>query len=281
MREEFGPLGAALFLALAGVGALACRGDDDELRLVGPVERTLVELVATASETIVELPVEPGEVVARDQLVVQLDATLAEVEVARAEAAAAGARTGLVVAYHDRERVRRLHERSTVSEQEVDRAVLVHDEAQARLREAEAVLQAARKRRRDLSLRAPVAGTLDQLPFDRGERVPAGAVVAVLLADEEPWVRVWVPEPRLSQVRLGAPARIEIDGIERPLQGRVLEVVREPAFTPHYALTERDRVYLVYETRVAILDPPPGLRPGLPARVTLEPAAPAETLAAP
>jgi hypothetical protein len=49
----------------------------------------------------------------------------------------------------------------------------------------------------------------------------------------------------------------------------VLDVAREPAFTPHYALTERDRVHLVYETRVQILGAPDTLRPGVPADVEL------------
>ena len=46
-------------------------------------------------------------------------------------------------------------------------------------------------------------------------------------------------------------------------------MAREPEFTPHYALTERDRVHLVYETRVRLQDAPPGLRPGLPAEVEI------------
>ena len=44
---------------------------------------------------------------------------------------------------------------------------------------------------------------------------------------------------------------------------------REPEFTPHFALTERDRVHLVYETRVGIDGAPADLRPGVPAEVTL------------
>ncbi|MEN8182319.1 MAG: HlyD family efflux transporter periplasmic adaptor subunit [Myxococcota bacterium] len=259
-------------LALVGVVGLppsACSNDERPLELVGPVERTLIELVATEAETIRDLPVSRGEAVEEGELVVLLDATLAEFGVAQAEASAAGARTGLVVAYHDLERVRKLRGGGAASEQDLDRALLVHDEAQARLREAEARLQVARKRRRDLELVAPGPGVLDQLPYEKGERVPAGAVVAVLLADEEPWVRVWVPETGVAQVAPGTPAEIRVDGVERTLTGRVMEVAREPEFTPHYALTERDRVHLVYQARVRILDAPPKLRPGLPARVTL------------
>jgi HlyD family secretion protein len=82
-------------------------------------------------------------------------------------------------------------------------------------------------------------------------------------------VRVWVPEVRFAELGPGTPAQVRIDGVGGVLRGSVLDVAHEPAFTPHYALTERDRVRLVYETRVRILDPPPGLRPGLPAEVEI------------
>jgi HlyD family secretion protein len=82
-------------------------------------------------------------------------------------------------------------------------------------------------------------------------------------------VRVWVPETSYVRVLPGTPAEVRIDGLGRPIQGSVLDVARDPEFTPHYALTERDRVHLVYETRVRLLDAPPGLRPGVPAQVRI------------
>jgi HlyD family secretion protein len=115
---------------------------------------------------------------------------------------------------------------------------------------------------------------VDQIPFDAGERVPMGAVVAVVLADGDPWVRVWIPEDRFVQVVPGTDAEIRIDGLDESLAGRVLDVAREPEFSPHYALTERDRVHLVYETRVGIRGAPASLRPGVPAEVRIRTAAP-------
>ena len=100
--------------------------------------------------------------------------------------------------------------------------------------------------------------------------MPAGAALAVVLADGEPWVRVWIPEPVRARVRIGTPARVELDGVGATLRGSVREVSREPEFTPHYALTERDRVHLVYEARVTVHDAPVDLPTGLPARVLLE-----------
>lgn len=258
-----------LWLLALVTGLVACAVDPDELRLVGTVERTQIELVAPVSETIVAIHAERGDRVERGRVLVELDPTFARADVARAEAALAGARTAEHVAGDELLRVRRLRRSRVASEQALDRAVLARDEAAARLRDAEAQLDAARKRLADLSLASPSAGVLDQLPFDAGERVPAGAVLAVVLVDAPPWVRVWIPERSFVRVLPGTPAEVRIDGIEAPLRGTVVDVSRDPEFTPHYALTERDRVYLVYETRVRIEDAPAQLRAGVPAQVRI------------
>jgi HlyD family secretion protein len=249
--------------------ALGCGSDDGALRLVGSVERTLVEVSAPVSETVAAIRVERGERVEAGQALVHLDPILAEVEVTRAEAGLSAARTAVMMARHDRQRARELRRGDVTSEQAVERADLAHAEAVAREREAAARLEAAEKRRRDMNLVAPVAGVVDQLAFDVGERPPAGAVLVVLLADGNPWVRVWMPQERVATVAPGAPALVHIHGIPGALRGRVLDVAREPQFTPYYALTERDRVHLVYETRVEILDAPASLRPGVPADVEI------------
>lgn len=266
MRGRFA-LGTAFLLVVCG--AAACRDDADELHLVGTVERTLVELTAPVSESIVALDATRGQRVSAGQVLIQLDKTYALAELARAEAGVAAARTAVAVAEQDYARAVKLRRTSVTSQQQLERAELSQDEARARLREAEAYGAAAQKRIRDLDIVSPVNGVVDQLAFDQGERVPAGAVLAVVLADGNPWVRVWVPETSYVRVLPDTPAEIRIDGIDRVLQGAVLDVARESEFTPHYALTERDRVHLVYETRVELLDAPPNLRPGMPAQVRI------------
>ena len=255
-------------VAITALLACGCDRDEGDLVLVGTVERTLVELAAPVSEVVMAVPVERGERVAPWQVLVELDPTLALALVMQAEARLASARTAAGVADQERSRITELHRGDVASQQQLDRARLEHDEGAARLREARALLAAAHKRMRDLALASPTPGVVDQLPFDVGERVPAGAVLAVVLSDDDPWVRVWVPERSAARVAPGTPAWIEIDGIGT-LHGKVLDVAREPQFTPHFALTERDRVHLVYQTRVTILDAPASLRPGVPASVTL------------
>lgn len=261
---------------LAALLLVACDGGAPDLRLVGTVERTLVELVAPISEVIIEVSVERGDHVTAGEIVVRLDPTLAVAEIASAQASLASARAETSLAEAELRRLRNLRAQQVASEQQLDQARRTREEAAARLRGAEARLIAVRKREQDLSLRSPVDGVIDQIAFEVGERVPSGAVLAVVLEDDDPWVRVWIPEHSFATVAPGMPAEIDIDGVGRTLRGSVLDVAREPEFTPHYALTERDRVYLVYETRVRIHDAPASLRPGIPADVRLLPKQSAE-----
>jgi HlyD family secretion protein len=79
-------------------------------------------------------------------------------------------------------------------------------------------------------------------------------VVAVLLADEAPYARVYVPEAARVAVRTGSDATVWVDGLAGELRGRVRTVAAEPSFTPFYALTERDRGRLVYVAEIDLLD---------------------------
>ena len=266
------PGACLVLLSLVLTPLQGCGAPSDELLLVGTVERTLVELTAPVSEVVV-LRVARAERLAPGAVVAQLDPTLATADVASAEAVLAMSRSALSVAREEHQRSQKLRKDRVISQQALDRAQLALDEASARQREAEARRAAALKRLADHTLESPVSGVVDQLPFESGERVSAGAVVAVIASDEAPWVRVWLPEHRLSQVALGATARVHIDGFA-PLEGRLVEISLEPEYTPHFALTERERAYLVYEARVQIESAPANLRPGAPAEVTLVDAAP-------
>jgi HlyD family secretion protein len=258
---------ALLVLPLAWLGG--CDDDNQALQLVGSVERTVVEVSAAASEVIIAMPGQRGRHLPAGAVVVQLDDTLARAEAARAAAAVAGARTREAVAKHDLARALDLNRRHIVSQDQLEHAQLEADEARASLDEAEARLTMARKSLADFTIGTPVAGVVDQLPYDVGERIPAGAVVAVILQDGDPWVRVWIPERAIARVATGTAAEVRIDGFEGALRGEVVDVSREPEFTPHYALTERERVHLVYEARVQLAGAPDELRPGAPASVVI------------
>jgi len=144
------------------------------------------------------------------------------------------------------------------------------DQARAGLAEAEAALDEARVQEERLDVRAPVAGRVDALPFEVGERPPTGATVAVLLADQAPYARAYVPEAVRSHVAPGSAARVHVDGVDRSFAGRVRSVSADSSFTPFFALTERDRGRLVYVAKIDLVEPEARALPsGVPVEVEL------------
>jgi HlyD family secretion protein len=145
------------------------------------------------------------------------------------------------------------------------------------LNQAKAALAAAESARRQLEItdarlvvKATRNGVVDALPYKSGERPPRGATVAVLLADTPAFARVYVPEPLRARVVPRTRALIHVDGVENPLEGFVRWVASDAAFTPYFALTQRDRSRLAFLAEVEVTDSRVGTLPaGVPVEVQI------------
>lgn len=168
--------------------------------------------------------------------------------------------------------------KKSTSEKQATRAALealLHGSTAEELQQADASVAQAESRVRALKitlentvLRTPREGLLDTLTYESGERPQAGAVVAVMLIDNTPYARVYVPEPLRAQVHQGTTATIYIDGLSKPVAGQVRMISNEAVFTPYYSLTERDRSRLSYLAEVSITDKTDKPLPsGIPVRV--------------
>ncbi|MCK5057995.1 MAG: efflux RND transporter periplasmic adaptor subunit [Candidatus Aminicenantes bacterium] len=259
----------AYLLLLATVALMIGCGVENELELAGILERRTLEISAPISEIIVDLPVQVGEQVKKDTVIVQLDTEVVAAELKAHEAAHSAANALLKEAKGEFSRQDRLRRAKIATTQAYDKAKRKRDEAISLVAEKEARIAQGRKRLNDLTIRSRASGFLDQLPYEVGERAPAGGVVAVVISDEAPWIRVWLPTRAVARIRLGQEAKVKVAGIKTWFKGKVEHVSRKPGFTPHYALTERETAHLVYETRIRLIDPKRDLPPGIPARVIL------------
>ena len=52
----------------------------------------------------------------------------------------------------------------------------------------------------------------------------------------------------------GATVSVAVDGFESPFEGRIRLISAEAAFTPYYALTERDRGHFAYLAEIDLAD---------------------------
>ncbi|MCX6908888.1 MAG: HlyD family efflux transporter periplasmic adaptor subunit, partial [Verrucomicrobia bacterium] len=118
----------------------------------------------------------------------------------------------------------------------------------ARLREAEV-------RHSQLSLIAPCDCSVSTLPFRLGERVLQGVSVATLRATDRPFARVFVPDRAKAKIVPGTEGTVKVDGIARAFKGRVRTVSSDAAFTPFYALTDRERGRLSFAAKVDLTEP--------------------------
>jgi HlyD family secretion protein len=290
-------------LILTALLTAAC-ADEHSNEALGTLERDRIVLKATANEIIVSEPVPEGTMVAAGTVLVQLDdkrqqalVARAEAEVSRASArleelrngarpeeiAAAsakveGAKAELVEAEASYTRFQELRAQKLAAQATLDRAVASRDAAEAALdsareellpvQAAEAQLALERHRLSELTVVATRDAYLDSLPWHVGERVSQGATLAVMLANDRPYARVYVPEPWRARLNVGDRRSIRVDGIDGTLTGILRWIAIEPAFTPYYALNASDRARLVY---LAEFDLEEGeeLPTGVPAQVLL------------
>lgn len=184
-----------------------------------------------------------------------------------------------LISYSELDRIRAARETSAAAAREAEAALteLLNGTRIEQLDQAKAALAAAESARRQLEItdarlvvRATRNGVVDALPYKAGERPPRGATVAVLLADTPAFARVYVPEPLRARVTPRTRALVYVDGVENPLEGFVRWVASDAAFTPYFALTQRDRSRLAFLAEVEITDGRVGTLPsGVPVEVQL------------
>ncbi|ALZ76210.1 HlyD family efflux transporter periplasmic adaptor subunit [Rheinheimera sp. F8] len=141
-------------------------------------------------------------------------------------------------------------------------------QARFALESAQQSLNVERKLLADLTLVASRDGVLEDLPYHIGERVPQGAVLAVIAADAAPYARVYLPQTALSQFRIGQQVQIRVDGQSQPIAGIVRKIATEASFTPYFALHQAERAHLMYVTEIS-LHTELTLATGLPVQLAL------------
>ncbi len=214
-------------------------------------------------------------------------------QIAAARASVEGASRDLEFREAEMQRTQEVHARGLISPEDLDKAKAALDAAESNLdlRQAQleelltgttveelaqaqqAMKQAAAVRDAALidlerhTLVSPVDGIADTRLFEQGERPSPGQPVMIVLGGQQPYARVFVPETIRVNIAPGTSARLFVDGLDAVLDGQVRWVASDAAFTPYYALTERDRGRLSFVAKVDITTARPRLPDGIPVEV--------------
>ncbi|MBS0352749.1 MAG: efflux RND transporter periplasmic adaptor subunit [Proteobacteria bacterium] len=237
----------------------------------------------------------------------QLQAARAQLAIARrevplaeasADAVLAKARAAEAQAAKDARRFDELAERGTVeprraeqmrlahtasaadlrqAEQSLSSARLGHDKVKARendvaaleagLRQAEAAAKEVASLVDDLTLRAPTGGVILTHLREAGEMVAAGTPIFDLVDLDKLYLKVYVPEKQIGQLRLGLPAQVYTDAFPgQTFAATTRYIASQAEFTPKEVQTPDERVKLTYAVKLYFdANPDHRLTSGVPA----------------
>jgi len=230
-----------------------------------------VELFAEAEGRVIEVGAEELDRVEADQLLLRIDPLLAEIELTRAQASLARAKSERRLAASNLERQAKLRGNSVASEAAHDEAVNQDAVAAAALEEARARLATTRDALAKKTMRAPFSGALRLFPVRVGEYVRVGEQVAELIEVDRLRITVGLSDREIVAVEVGAEAHFEVEA--RPGERFVGRVERKGS-----ALDQASRKFPV---QIEVDNADGRLLPGMVARVRLALGGPTLRLAIP
>ena len=144
--------------------------------------------------------------------------------------------------------------------QEVSAIAAQKQRAEAAVAESGAALN-------DMQIVTPAAGIVLTRLREPGEVVMPGGAILEMVNLDQLYLKVYVPESRIGQVRLGLPARVYVDSQPDTFyEAKVSYISAKAEFTPKEVQTTDERVKLMYAVKLTLnANPGHKLTPGLPA----------------
>jgi HlyD family secretion protein len=213
-----------------------------EFRYAGTLEATEVELSARVPSAISEVTVEEGDAVKKGQLLVRL--------------ACEDLRITARLAKENYERIEKLRKTGTATQEQYERALSSHQDAQTRLDWCDVA--------------SPIPGTVLTRYHEPGEWVNPGTKLVSLANLQEIWAYIYVPQPLIHLLKPG----MEVEGTlgeleDRKFKGRILKINSEAEFTPKNVQTQAERTRLVFGVKIRFENADQALKPGMTIEVPL------------
>jgi HlyD family secretion protein len=247
----------------------------------GRIEAKLVDIAAKEPLRVSEILVDEGALVQPGQVLVKMDTSTLDAQLAEANAGIAAAVENLAAAQAaivkqkseielariEVDRASKLVKQGAGSQRELDVRRTKLETTQAGLNEAEAALETARKqvdekkaaattvqtRIDDATLRSPVTGRVLYRLAETGEVLAAGGKALTLVNLEDIYMEIFLPAEQAARLKVGAEGRITIDyDPTRAIAGYVSFVSPEAQFTPKQVETKSEREKLMFRVKIQL-----------------------------
>lgn len=121
-----------------------------------------------------------------------------------------------------------------------------------------------------LRILSPIDGVITARPVEPGAVVVPGQTLLSIINLDTVYLRGYIPEQDIGNVRVGQKARVYLDAKpDKPMEGQVIQIDPEGSFTPENIYFKSDRVKQVFGIKVAIHQPGGYAKPGMPADAEL------------
>ena len=223
---------------------------DTALRASGTAEAREYQISPALTGRIDQVLVAEGDTVKSGDELVLLDHRALDLQVEQAEQGVKAAKAAV-----------------TTAEADEDATKADVTAAKSRQAQAEAAVELARLQLGFATVTAPRDGQVVSLAANAGQNAAPGRTLLTLSDPSEVFVRVFVPEPRIGEVKVGRRVGVTSPSLTAEVSGTVTFIASEAEFTPNTVQTEDQRTTLVFEVRIRV-DDPDTLRAGMPADVT-------------
>ncbi len=263
-----------LLLIVIAIGAYTyfnrIEAPTDTLTLYGNVDVRQVDLGFRVSGRVNEIYFEEGDLVEPGSLLGILDKQPYLDQVRQAKANAASIEASLKNADIMLKRRQELISDGSIGQEDLDNALANKIVLEANLLSAHAALAVSETNIAFTEVYAPTKGTILTRIREPGSVVNPGDSIYTLSITSPVWIRAFVSEIHLGDVRPGMTAEITTDTPHgRVYTGKVGFISPVAEFTPKTVETAQLRTDLVYRLRIYADNPDEGLRQGMPVTVKL------------
>lgn len=137
--------------------------------------------------------------------------------------------------------------------------------AAAQTQQAQAQLAEAQDNRNDLTIRAPFSGTVVTRAAEPGEMMTAGTAIITLLDLSKVYLRGFVPEGQIGEVKVGQSAHVYLDSAPHTaIDAYVSRIDPQATFTPENTYFQDDRVKQVVGIKLQLKAGFGFAKPGMP-----------------
>lgn len=140
--------------------------------------------------------------------------------------------------------------------------------AEAEVAAAKAHVSAMEVQVSELNVLSPCDCVVEAVDLQPGDMIAPNAPAIALLDTSNLWVRAYVPESRLGEVKLGSEVPIAVDSFpDQRFKSRITFIAREAEFTPRNVQTPEERSKQVFRVKATLQEGHDRLRVGMAADV--------------